>query len=136
MPAAWWSSGLGVHVVWTLPFGFLVMMAVLTDLIPVWRRQPGTWVPMSGGVQRSTFPLILPGVVAAGLFGFTLSYDEFARNPFVGGRIQHPAAGYQCIDDAADSTNIVCTGYGLDSILTVMIALFLAIYSVLYRRTH
>ena len=25
---AWWSSGLGVHVVWTLPFGFLVMMAV------------------------------------------------------------------------------------------------------------
>ena len=25
---AWWYSGLGVHVVWTLPFGFLVMMAV------------------------------------------------------------------------------------------------------------
>jgi putative spermidine/putrescine transport system permease protein len=28
IPAAWWSSALGVHVVWTLPFGFLVMMAV------------------------------------------------------------------------------------------------------------
>src|SRR5208282_2389244 len=25
---AWWYSALGVHVVWTLPFGFLVMMAV------------------------------------------------------------------------------------------------------------
>ena len=28
IPPAWWSSGLGVHVVWTLPFGFLVMLAV------------------------------------------------------------------------------------------------------------
>ena len=28
IPPAWWYSGLGVHVVWTLPFGFLVMMAV------------------------------------------------------------------------------------------------------------
>ena len=28
IPPAWWSTGLGVHMVWTLPFGFLVMMAV------------------------------------------------------------------------------------------------------------
>src|SRR5262249_55562102 len=28
IPPSWWYSGLGVHVVWTLPFGFLVMMAV------------------------------------------------------------------------------------------------------------
>ena len=28
MSPAWWYSALGVHVVWTLPFGFLVMMAV------------------------------------------------------------------------------------------------------------
>ena len=28
IPPAWWSTALGVHVVWTLPFGFLVMMAV------------------------------------------------------------------------------------------------------------
>ena len=28
MAPAWWYSALGVHVVWTLPFGFLVMMAV------------------------------------------------------------------------------------------------------------
>jgi len=29
--------------------------------------------------KEITLPLILPGIVAAGLFGFTLSYDEFAR---------------------------------------------------------
>ncbi len=28
IPPAWYSSALGVHVVWTLPFGFLIMMAV------------------------------------------------------------------------------------------------------------
>src|SRR6202142_4550895 len=27
IPPNWWSSGLAVHVVWTLPFGFLGMMA-------------------------------------------------------------------------------------------------------------
>ena len=29
IPPAWYTTALGVHVVWTLPFGFLVMMAVI-----------------------------------------------------------------------------------------------------------
>ena len=26
--AAWYSSGMGAHLTWTLPFGFLIMIAV------------------------------------------------------------------------------------------------------------
>ena len=35
--------------------------------------------------REITLPLILPGIVAAGLFGFTLSYDEFARTTLLSG---------------------------------------------------
>jgi putative spermidine/putrescine transport system permease protein len=35
--------------------------------------------------RRITLPLILPGVIGAGLFGFSLSYDEYARSMFTTG---------------------------------------------------
>ena len=35
--------------------------------------------------KEVTLPLITPGIVAAGLFGFTLSYDEFARTTLLAG---------------------------------------------------
>ena len=80
IPPNWWSSGLAVHVVWTLPFGFLVMMAVFNRFdarLEEAARDMGAdeWTVF----KEITLPLILPGIVAAGLFGFTLSYDEFAR---------------------------------------------------------
>ena len=37
--------------------------------------------------KEVTLPLITPGVVAAGLFGFTLSYDEFARTTLLAGEL-------------------------------------------------
>ena len=86
IPTAWWSSGLGVHVVWTLPFGFLVMMAVFNrfdSLLEEAARDMGAneWTVF----KEITLPLISPGIVAAGLFGFTLSYDEFARTTLLSG---------------------------------------------------
>ena len=86
IPPAWWSSGLGVHVVWTLPFGFLVMMAVFNRFdhrLEEAARDMGAdeWTVF----KEITLPLITPGIVAAGLFGFTLSYDEFARTTLLSG---------------------------------------------------
>jgi putative spermidine/putrescine transport system permease protein len=83
---AWWSSALGVHVVWTLPFGFLVMMAVFNRFdssLEEAARDMGAdeWTVF----KEVTLPLITPGIVAAGLFGFTLSYDEFARTTLLAG---------------------------------------------------
>ena len=38
--------------------------------------------------RRITFPLVLPGVIGSALFGFTLSFDEFARSFFSTGSEQ------------------------------------------------
>ena len=70
---AWYSSALGVHVVWTLPFGFLVMMAVFNRFdsrLEEAARDMGAdeWTVF----KEVTLPLITPGIVAAGLFGIYL----------------------------------------------------------------
>ena len=137
IPAAWWSSGLGVHVVWTLPFGFLVMMAVFNRFdvsLEEAARDMGAdeWTVF----KEITFPLILPGIVAAGLFGFTLSYDEFARTTLLAGEfntlpLDINASMTQRIRPTLFALGIASTIFSL-----LMIGLFLVVYSILYRRTH
>ena len=83
---AWYFSGLGVQFIWTLPFGFLIMIAVFnrfsTDLEEAARDLGANrWRTF----KRVTLPIIAPGILGAGLFGFTFSYDEFARTIFVTG---------------------------------------------------
>ena len=135
--AAWWSSGLGVHVVWTLPFGFLVMMAVFNRFdvsLEEAARDMGAdeWTVF----KEITFPLILPGVVAAGLFGFTLSYDEFARTTLLAGEFNTLPLDI----NASMTQRIRPTLFALGTASTIfsllMIGLFLMVYSILYRRTH
>jgi putative spermidine/putrescine transport system permease protein len=77
---SWYTSGLGAQLTWTLPFGLLIMFAVLgrfnrayeeaaTDLgATSWQR-----------VREVTLPILLPGIIGVALFGLTLSYDELAR---------------------------------------------------------
>ena len=137
IPAAWWSSGLGVHVVWTLPFGFLVMMAVFNRFdvsLEEAARDMGAdeWTVF----KEITFPLILPGIVAAGLFGFTLSYDEFARTTLLAGEFNTLPLDI----NASMTQRIRPTLFALGTASTIfsllMIGLFLMVYSILYRRTH
>ena len=137
IPAAWWSSGLGVHVVWTLPFGFLVMMAVFNRFdvsLEEAARDMGAdeWTVF----KEIAFPLILPGIVAAGLFGFTLSYDEFARTTLLAGEFNTLPLDI----NASMTQRIRPTLFALGTASTIfsllMIGLFLVVYSILYRRTH
>ncbi|WP_108663531.1 ABC transporter permease [Acuticoccus kandeliae] len=76
----WYTSGLGAQLSWTLPFGVLVMFAVMSRFNPAWEeasRDLGA-SPLQT-VRLVVLPILLPGLVAVALFGFTLSYDEFAR---------------------------------------------------------
>jgi putative spermidine/putrescine transport system permease protein len=82
----WFTSGVGAQLTWTLPFGLLIMFAVLgrfnrayeeaaTDLGATnWQR-----------VREVTLPMLLPGIIGVALFGFTLSYDELARTALTAG---------------------------------------------------
>jgi putative spermidine/putrescine transport system permease protein len=76
-----YTSGLGAHLTWTLPFGLLIMFAVFNRFNPAYEEAALD----QGATPWQTFlyvvlPLIGPSVVGIGMFGFTLSWDEIARS--------------------------------------------------------
>ncbi|MDH3232417.1 MAG: ABC transporter permease [Alphaproteobacteria bacterium] len=137
LPPAWWHSGLGVHVVWTLPFGFLVMMAVFNrfdESLEEAARDMGAseWTVF----KEVTLPLILPGIVAAGLFGFTLSYDEFARTTLLAGELNTLPLDINAQMTQRIRPTLFALGTASTILSLMMIGLFLLIYTALYRRSH
>ena len=75
-----YTSALGAHLTWTLPFGLLVMFAVFNRFNPAYEeaaRDLGAspWQSFCHVV----LPIIGPSVIGVGMFGFTLSWDEIAR---------------------------------------------------------
>jgi putative spermidine/putrescine transport system permease protein len=81
LPAAWYSSALGAHLSWALPFGLLIMFAVLGRLNPSFEEAAyDLGATKWQTVKEVVVPIVLPGIIAVALFGFTLSYDEFPRS--------------------------------------------------------
>ncbi len=83
--SVWWTV-LPAHITYTLPFAFLSLYPRIHGLDPSLEE-----AAMDLGAERwetfrrVTFPLIRPGLVAAGLFAFSLSFDEFIRTYFLVG---------------------------------------------------
>jgi len=82
----WYSSAFGAHLTWTLPFGLLIMFAVFNRFSPAYEEAARDL----GASPWQTFvhvvlPMITPPLVGVGLFGFSLSYDEFARTLMTAG---------------------------------------------------
>jgi len=74
------TSALGAHLTWTLPFGLLIMFAVFNRFNPAYEeaaRDLGA-TPWQA-FRHVVLPLIGPSVVGIGMIGFTLSWDEIAR---------------------------------------------------------
>jgi putative spermidine/putrescine transport system permease protein len=75
-----YTSALGAHLTWTLPFGLLIMFAIFNRFNPAYEeaaRDLGATPWQS--FRHVVLPLIAPSVVGIGMFGFTLSWDEIAR---------------------------------------------------------
>ncbi|MGQ4274006.1 ABC transporter permease [Terrihabitans sp. B22-R8] len=83
---SWYSSAFGAHLTWTLPFGLLIMFAVFNRFNPAYEEAARDLGATSWQTFRHVvLPLILPSLIGVGLFGFTLSYDEFARTLMTSG---------------------------------------------------
>ncbi len=85
MPLSLWTIGVS-HVVFTVPFSMLVVMARLEGFDKNLEESAldlgeNGWMTF----WRVTFPLILPGVGASLLLTFTSSFDEFLFAFFLGG---------------------------------------------------
>ena len=81
-----YTSALGAPLTWTLPFGLLIMFAVFNRFDRAWEEAAhdlgaSPWQRF----RHVVLPIILPSVIGVALFGFTLSYDEFARTLLTAG---------------------------------------------------
>jgi len=84
IPLSLWTTVLIAHVTWVLPFSFL-------SLYPTIYRFDRSLEEAAGDLgatravtfRRIVFPLIRPGIIAAWLFAFSLSFDEFIRTLFL-----------------------------------------------------
>ena len=80
------SPGFGSQLTWTLPFGRLIIFAVFNRFDKSYeeaaRDQGATsWQT----IRHVILPIIAPSLIGVALFGFTLSYDEFARTLLTAG---------------------------------------------------
>lgn len=83
-----YSSALGAHLTWTLPFGLLIMFAVFNRFSPAYEEAARDLGATGGQTLRHVVvPILAPSLVGVALFGFTLSFDELARtSQAIGGR--------------------------------------------------
>jgi putative spermidine/putrescine transport system permease protein len=81
VPTSLWKTALGTNIIWGIPFGFLVMLAV-------WNRYDERIEEAArdlGADQKRTFrevtlPLVWTGLFGCFLFGFTLTWNDYDRS--------------------------------------------------------
>jgi putative spermidine/putrescine transport system permease protein len=84
--SSWYTSALGGHLTWTLPFAFLIMLGIFNRFNPAYEeaaRDLGANDVVT--FWDIVFPLISAAVIGVGLLAFTLSYDEFTRTSLISG---------------------------------------------------
>jgi putative spermidine/putrescine transport system permease protein len=124
----WYSTAFVLHVVYTFPFAFLVMLAIFNRFDQ--SVEEASWSlgvsPMTT-FRKVTFPMIFPGVLSAMLFAFTLSYDEFSRTLFASGRdLTLPLAIYGTF-----SVEIHPNVFAFGVLTTLFSFALLAVYAIL-----
>ena len=130
-----YTSGLGAHLTWTLPFGLLIMFAVFNRFNPAYEeaaRDQGATPWQS--FWHVVLPLIGPSVVGIGMFGFTLSWDEIARSSQAIGDMNTLPLELQGLTTTVTSPAIYALGTLTTAISLLVIALALAAASWLARR--
>jgi putative spermidine/putrescine transport system permease protein len=130
------TSGLGAHLTWTLPFGLLIMFAVFNRFNPAYEEAARD----QGATPWQTFwhvvlPLIGPSVVGIGMFGFTLSWDEIARSSQAIGDVNTLPLELQGLTTTVTSPAIYALGTLTTVISLVVITLALAAAAWLGRRS-
>jgi ABC-type spermidine/putrescine transport system permease subunit II len=85
IPPSFWTIT-AVHVVWALPFAFLIILAVMATFDPVYLEA----AYLHGANRLRAFldvelPLIRHGILGAGIFAVILSFNETVRTALVQG---------------------------------------------------
>jgi putative spermidine/putrescine transport system permease protein len=129
------TSGLGAHLTWTLPFGLLVMFAIFNRFDGRYeeaaRDQGATpWQTL----RYVILPIILPSLVGVGLFGFTLSWDEIARSSQVMGEHNTLPMELQGLTTTVTTPEIYALGTATTGVSFAVIAMALFSIAILRAR--
>jgi putative spermidine/putrescine transport system permease protein len=132
-----YTSGLGAHLTWTLPFGLLIMFAVFNRFNPAYEEAARD----QGATPWQTFwhvvlPLIGPSVVGIGMFGFTLSWDEIARSSQAIGDLNTLPLELQGLTTTVTTPAIYALGTVTTMVSLVVITLALVTASWLGKRSR
>ncbi|NPU66909.1 ABC transporter permease [Bradyrhizobium sp. 83012] len=129
------TSGLGAHLTWTLPFGLLIMFAIFNRFdsrLEEAARDLGAtpWQTF----RHVVLPIILPSVVGIGLFGFTLSWDELARSSQAIGSVNTLPLELQGLTTTVTKPDIYALGTLTSAVSFLVIFAALSVILVLQAR--
>ncbi|MGF6527680.1 ABC transporter permease [Variovorax sp. PvP013] len=132
-----YSSALGAHLTWTLPFGLLIMFAVFNRFDPAYEeaaRDLGAtpWQTL----RHVVLPLIGPSLVGVGMFGFTLSWDEIARTSQAIGDVNTLPLELQGLTSTVTTPSIYALGTVTTLLSFCVIGLALVAAMLLRRRAR
>jgi putative spermidine/putrescine transport system permease protein len=129
------TSGLGAHLTWTLPFGLLIMFAIFNRFdsrLEEAARDLGATPWQS--FRHVVLPIILPSVIGIGLFGFTLSWDELARSSQAIGSVNTLPLELQGLTTTVTNPDIYALGTATTCVSFIVIGLGLGIILLLQKR--
>ncbi len=135
LETAWYSSAFGAHLTWTLPFGLLIMFAVFNRFDRRYEeaaRDLGATPWQS--IRHVVIPILLPSLIGVGLFGFTLSYDEFARSLYTSGTFNTLPLEIYAMTTNVTTPVLYALGTVTTGVSFLVIALSLASSVILRRR--
>jgi putative spermidine/putrescine transport system permease protein len=131
----WWLTGLGAHLTWTLPFGLLIMFAIFNRFNRAY-EEAARDLGASGWrtLTQVVLPVVAPGLIGVALFGFTLSYDEFARSVLtVGARNTLPLEVF-AMTNTVTTPSVFALGTLTTAVSFLIISAALASIAVIQRR--
>ena len=131
----WSTSGYGSQLTWTLPFGLLIMFAVFNRFDKSYEeaaRDQGATAWRT--IWHVVLPIIAPMLIGVALFGFTLSYDEFARTLLTAGSYNTLPLEIYGMTTNVTTPVIFALGTLTTAFSLVIIAVFLVTVVIMNRR--
>jgi putative spermidine/putrescine transport system permease protein len=130
------TSGLGAHLTWTLPFGLLIMFAIFNRFNPSYEEAARDLGATPWQTLRFVvLPIIMPSVIGIGLFGFTLSWDEIARSSQAIGEVNTLPLELQGLTTTVTKPDIYALGTIVSAVSFAAILLALVVIRLLQART-
>lgn len=133
--AGLFTSALGAHLTWTLPFGLLIMFAVFNRFDRSFEEAARDL----GASSAQTFwhvvlPIIAPSLIGVALFGFTLSYDELARSTQAAGDLNTLPLELRGLTTTVTTPEIYALGTLTTGVSFAVIGACLGVVALLRRR--